>query len=254
MAERRVSVHPVLSLYKIRLQFPETPQPVIADLSLKVEAGEFVTLVGSSGVGKSTLLRAVDELIPVQAGQVQFGSETAQTRRERAFVFQDARLLPWRKVLGNVSYGLETLQLSRQESLRRAREALALVGLSDYAERYPHQLSGGQRQRVGIARALATEPKLLLMDEPFGALDAITRRELQDELVRIWQQTGAAILFVTHDMEEAVFLSDRVLLLAGSPARVQKDYVVDRPRPRVRADAHLFQLAATITGDLATIN
>ena len=240
----------VLELEDVRLGFPQADAPVLDGLNLSIKSGEFVTLVGSSGVGKSTLLRAVDGLLPVSAGRIELASRSRSGRRDRAFVFQDARLLPWRTVLGNVLYGLESLTLSKQDRLERALEALELVNLADYAKRYPQQLSGGQRQRVGIARALATRPQLLLMDEPFAALDAITRRELQQELVRIWQSSGAAVLFVTHDMEEAIYLSDRIVLLAGSPARARKEYSVGVPRPRQRDNPHLFELAARITGDL----
>jgi NitT/TauT family transport system ATP-binding protein len=165
-------------------------------------------------------------------------------------VFQEPRLLPWRSVVGNVALGLEGLGLGRAEQENRARAALALVGLADYAPRWPHALSGGQRQRVGIARALAVEPDLLLMDEPFGALDAITRESLQDELLRIWQKTGKSILFVTHDIEEATYLGDRVLLLGGAPATIRAAYPIASPRPRTRADAQAQKIAASVKSDL----
>jgi NitT/TauT family transport system ATP-binding protein len=240
-----------LSVQELRLRYPGASSQVVDGLSFSVGGGEFVTLVGSSGVGKSTVLRAVDGLFPIESGRVELGVfQDSPERRSRAFVFQDARLLPWRTVLGNVSYGLESLRLPRPVVRERALEALRSVGLEGLAERYPRQLSGGQRQRVGIARALAVEPGLLLMDEPFSSVDAITRRDLQQELVRIWQERGCAVLFVTHDVEEAVFLSDRVLLLAGTPSRVAREITVDTPRPRRRNDPGLVRLAAGITADL----
>ncbi|MQP65245.1 ATP-binding cassette domain-containing protein [Niveispirillum sp. SYP-B3756] len=209
---------------------------VLKDFHLDIADGEFIAIVGASGVGKSTLLRVVAGLVRPTSGTVKRDNPERPGRRPYAMVFQDARLLPWRRVVKNVEFGLEGLGLTAEEKRRRAMEALALVGLADKADRWPHQLSGGQRQRVAIARALAVDPDLLMMDEPFGALDAITRQSLQDELIDLWQRTGKTILFVTHDIEEAVYLADRVVLLAGSPAGVRSADRINSVRPRQRDD------------------
>ncbi|WMD22864.1 ABC transporter ATP-binding protein [Achromobacter seleniivolatilans] len=235
----------VIEFSKLSYQHPGAPAPVIQGLSLHIEAGSFVAIVGGSGVGKSTLLRAAAGLTEPSAGDVRFHTQPRPGRRARAVVFQDSRLMPWRTVGGNVGYGLEGLGLTRQEKTQRVESALQLTGLDGYGRRWPHQLSGGQAQRVGIARALAVKPDLLLMDEPFSAVDAITRRNLQQELIRVWQASGAAVLFVTHDIEEAVFLADKVVVLGGHPANIVGSYDIGLPRPRDRsAPAYAAQVAA----------
>lgn len=208
---------------------------ILRHVSLNLHKGEFVALLGPSGVGKSTLLRVLMGLSKPSEGTVagptqddvgQAEGQSAARRRAQALVFQDARLMPWRSVLRNVAFGLEGLGLSRQEKRDRALAALQLVGLEDAAERWPKRLSGGQRQRVGVARALTVDPDLLLMDEPFGALDPITRSSLQDELLRIWQQTHKTVLFVTHDIDEALKLATRIVVLSGAPAGITGELTI----------------------------
>jgi NitT/TauT family transport system ATP-binding protein len=243
----------IVGLHKVGYAFEGASAPLFKDVTLAVERGEFATVVGASGAGKSTLLRIVAGLIAPGEGAVTRAAAAGGDRRPIAMVFQEPRLMPWRTVADNVSLGLEGLSLSREERRERERAALALVGLAGFGARWPHELSGGQRQRVGIARALAVGPDLLLMDEPFGALDAITRQALQDELLRIWRETGTSILFVTHDIDEAVYLGDRVLLLGGAPTRISETYAVDAARPRQRGAPAVARIAARVKSDLSDL-
>ncbi|WP_136247125.1 ABC transporter ATP-binding protein [Halomonas borealis] len=226
-----LDTRPVLTARGIRLGFGDTT--VLDGVDLTVQPREFIAIVGASGVGKSTLLRALSGLLPPRAGDVSIPHGQGPDSRAGSMVFQAPRLFPWRRVRANVELGLEGLALSRGERRRRALEPLTLVGLEDYAERWPHTLSGGQQQRVGIARALAVRPRVLFMDEPFSALDAITRRRLQQELIDLRQRTEAAIVFVTHDIEEAVLLADQVVVLGGQttdrPAGVVAHHRVTLP-------------------------
>jgi len=208
--------------------------PVLTDYSMTLSGHEFVALLGPSGCGKSTLLRIINGLIPADQGRVLLNGAdvTGRPGPGRGMVFQGFDLLPWRSALGNVEFGLEILGLKRAERRARARHYLARVGLSDHEQAWPHQLSGGMQQRVGIARAFAVQPSLLLMDEPFGALDVITRDVLQDELLQIWDAEPKMVLFVTHGIEEALYLADRVIVFSRRPARVLAEIAVPFGRPR----------------------
>jgi NitT/TauT family transport system ATP-binding protein len=211
--------------------------PVVQELSLSVGNEEFVALLGPSGCGKSTLLRMVDGLIPCDTGRILLdGKDVAGAPgRGRGMVFQTFDLFPWRTALGNVEFGLEVQGVPRAERLATSRHYIRLVGLAGFEYSYPHQLSGGMQQRVGIARAFAIRPEVLLMDEPFGALDVQTRDILQDELLRIWQQERKTVLFVTHGIEEAIYLADRIVVLTPRPARIERIIQVPLPRPREEA-------------------
>jgi NitT/TauT family transport system ATP-binding protein len=205
----------------------------VDDTSLEIEPGEFVCLLGPSGCGKSTLLNCVAGYERPTVGEVTVDAKAvAGPGPERGMVFQQYSLFPWKTVLGNVMFGPRQSGKSLVESEQIARSFLAMVGLSAFAKSYPVTLSGGMKQRVGIARALANYPKVLLMDEPFGALDAQTRAMMQESLLRIWEQFGITVLFVTHDVDEAVFLADRVVVMSASPGRIIADLAVPLARPR----------------------
>jgi NitT/TauT family transport system ATP-binding protein len=227
----------------------------LKNLSLDVAEGEFLSLLGPSGCGKSTFLRVVADLIPPTSGSVQvLGAtpEVARLRRDIGFVFQDAALLPWRTALQNVELPMEVARgRTKADKAPRAtpRELLELVGLKGSENAYPHELSGGMRQRVSIARALVTDPRILLMDEPFGALDEITRDRLNEELLRVWRELGMTVLFVTHSIYEAAFLAQRVLMLAANPGRVQEIIPVNLPANRslaIRETPEFVQLTARL--------
>lgn len=207
--------------------------PVLGGVTFDVYEGEIVSLIGESGCGKTTLLRTIQGLLKFDAGEIFVdGVRVTRPGRNRGFVFQQASLLPWRTALDNVALGLELMAMSRNERLTRARKLLELVGLGHAADQYPHQLSGGMQQRIGLARALAIDPKVLLMDEPFSALDAQTREVLQSELLRIHDETEKTTLFVTHDLDEAIYLSDRIVVLAANPGVVRKIIEVPFGHPR----------------------
>jgi ABC-type nitrate/sulfonate/bicarbonate transport system ATPase subunit len=205
----------------------------LAPVDLTIPKGEFVCLIGASGCGKSTLLRVIAGFEEPTTGDVSI-DERAVTGpgSDRGMVFQDYALFPWMTVRENISFGPRQRQLPRQEIARTTDEFVRMVGLERFADRHPNQLSGGMKQRVAIARVLANNADILLMDEPFGALDALTREQLQNELLQIWTRTGVTIIFVTHSVEEAVLLADRVLVMSAGPGRIDSDFRIDLARPR----------------------
>lgn len=206
---------------------------ILEGLSVAIQPGEFVSVVGPSGCGKSTLLRLVSGLSPVSEGTVSVEGMTPEAGREiTSFIFQDPTLLPWRTVRRNVALGMELEGVARERRETTVNELLALVGLEHVADAYPRQLSGGMKMRASIARALASKPRVLLLDEPFAALDEMTRDRMNEELIRLYQQQGWTVLFVTHSVAEAVFLSTRILVLAPHPGRLAHDIAVDLPRER----------------------
>jgi len=216
---------------------------VFSDISFTVADGEFVTIIGASGCGKSTLLNMAAGLTPVSSGSIYLdGKPVKGPGLDRGIVFQEFALFPWLNVIGNVLFGLKSKNVPRRQRNTLAQKYVDLVSLSGFENYYPYRLSGGMRQRVGLARALAIEPSALLMDEPFGALDAQTRESMQTALNDIWMKTRNTILFITHDIREAIYLSDRVLVLAGRPAEIVLELVVDLPRPRGRYDPKFQEL------------
>lgn len=205
----------------------------VSEATLTAEAGTFVTIVGPSGCGKSSLLLAVAGLLQPAGGRVMVnGKPVAGPGRDRAMVFQDFALMPWRTVLENVRFGLELQRWNGEDLTARARRYVNLVGLSAFEQYHPHQLSGGMRQRVGIARALAVDPEILLLDEPFASLDAQTREEMGNELLAIWEQDKKTALFVTHSIDEAIFLGDQVVVMGKNPGRITEVMPIHLPRPR----------------------
>ncbi|MDQ1732966.1 MAG: NitT/TauT family transport system ATP-binding protein [Pseudonocardiales bacterium] len=209
----------------------------LRDVNLSVQSGEFVSLVGASGCGKTSLIRMIGGLAPYSTGSITIDGDPVRGVPKRlGFVFQDAALMPWRSVRENVAMGLNEISksLSKSDARSRVHEQLELVGLTKFADYYPRQLSGGMKQRAGLARALVSAPSLLLMDEPFGALDAFTRLRLQEELALIVSESNTTTVFVTHDVDEAVFLSDRIAVMSASPGTVKEVVTVDLPRPRLR--------------------
>lgn len=222
--------------------------PVLSDLSISVEPGEFVALLGPSGCGKSTLLRLVAGLDKPRLGTLREDeSRITRPHPSRVVVFQDPTLFPWRSVWDNVALGLEAQGILKTQR-QRVDAALDLVGLSAFRNAYPHQLSGGMAQRVALARALVNDPRILILDEPLGKLDSLTRITMQAEIVSLWQRKGFTTLLVTHDAEEALFLANRVIVFSERPARIKADIRVDRSYPRHRGDPHLADLRRQILG------
>ena len=240
-----------VALHHVSKAFPagRSTVPVLDHLSLTVQPGEIVALLGPSGCGKSTILRLVGGLEMPTAGQLAIGERPVTTTDERcAVVFQEPRLLPWRTVTDNVALGADRRTRGQAErSGALIERLLARVGLTDSADAYPHQLSGGMAQRVALARGLAAEPEVLLLDEPFAALDALTRLRMQDLLIEAWSDRKPTVLLVTHDVDEAIYLADRIVVLGGNrPASVVAQFAVPGERPRDHADPALFALRARI--------
>jgi NitT/TauT family transport system ATP-binding protein len=251
---------PIVRLESVEKRFSAggATTAALSDIDLRIRPGEFVSLIGPSGCGKSTLLRIIADLIEPTAGKVEVnGKAAARARHDRDYgmVFQAPVLFDWRTIEANVELPLEVMGVARGERRRRRDEMLALVELSEFGAYHPWQLSGGMQQRAAIARALAFEPKLLLMDEPFGALDEMTRERMNDELLRIWERTGTTIVFVTHSIPEAVFLSSRVVVMTPRPGRITSLIEVDLPRPRneaTRESEGYFELVTAVREALRT--
>ncbi len=228
----------------------------LQDANLEIMPGEFISLIGPSGCGKTTLLRLLADLIQPSSGTLRIGGKTAQHAREArayGYVFQAPALFEWRTVQQNVMLPLEIMGYSKEERLSRAAKMLKLVGLEKFARNYPWQLSGGMQQRASIARALAFDPQLIFMDEPFGALDEITRENLNLELLRLWRETGKTIIFVTHSIPEAVFLSTRIVVMTPRPGKIEKVIHVDLPQPRdfeTRESVRFFEIATEVRESL----
>jgi NitT/TauT family transport system ATP-binding protein len=217
---------------------------VFRDIDLDVGDCEILAIVGPSGCGKTTLLRCIDGLIPVDAGEIWVnGARVDQPIAGMAMVFQHFGLFPWKTVYANVAYGLKLAGASNAEIAKRVPHFIAMVGLKGFENAYPYQISGGMQQRCGLARALAIEPSVLLMDEPFAAVDAQTREILQFELLRIWEQRPTTMVFVTHSIEEAVLMGDRVIVLKGRPSSIHEEITIDLPRPRNRETLRLARFA-----------
>jgi NitT/TauT family transport system ATP-binding protein len=234
-APAQIVIEGVRHLYR-----PPSGRPVLAleDVSLSVASREFVALLGPSGCGKSTLLYLLGGFLPTETGKILIeGKPVGAPGPDRGIVFQHFALFPWKTVRGNVRYGLERMALAREEREKRAQSYIDLVGLSGFEDSYPAQLSGGMKQRAALARTLAFDPKILLMDEPFGALDAQTRSLMQEELLSIWQRTPKTVIFVTHDVQEAVYLADRVAVMSARPGRVKA--IVDTRFDK--RDANIFK-------------
>jgi NitT/TauT family transport system ATP-binding protein len=223
----------------------------VDDISLDITDSEFICIVGPSGCGKSTLLRMIAGLEPVTGGEILMGDHKVVSPSPRiGFVFQEYTLFPWRTVEKNVEFGLELKKLPPEERARISSKYLDMVGLEKFKDSYPHQLSGGMRQRTAIARTLAVNPEILLMDEPFGALDAQTRNILQEQLLEIWHKEKKKVLFVTHNVDEAVFLADKVIVMTARPGHIKEIIDVNIPRPRVRTETGVNKVRNIILNSL----
>jgi NitT/TauT family transport system ATP-binding protein len=228
-------VTPALEVSDLRKSYTKNGSTLaILDVpNFAVREGEFVTVIGPSGCGKSTFLHIMGGFIPSDSGSIRvYGVEVKGPGPDRGMMFQEFALFPWKTVAGNVAWGLEAQNFPKDKIEEIVARYLEMTGLSDFSNHYPAELSGGMKQRVALARVLAFDPKVLLMDEPFGALDAQTRESMQEEVTRIWERTRKTIVFVTHDIEEAVYLGDRVIVLSARPGRIRDEVKIDLPRPR----------------------
>jgi len=247
---------PFISIRRLSKSFwdPHDPTDVVhavRDFNLDIEEGEFVCVVGPSGCGKTTLLRCIAGLEEPTQGRVLIRGEPLEgPGAERGYVFQSFALFPWRSVRRNIEFGLEIKGMSKEERRRVSDEYIDLVGLQGFEDSYPRELSGGMQQRVGLARALANDPAVLLMDEPFGSLDAQTRNIMQTEVLKIWNRTHKTIIFVTHSVDESIFLADRVVVLTARPASIKAIFPVDLPRPRDRASDPFAHIRHEVLEDL----
>ncbi len=236
MTQTKVHAEGITKTFTLRQKGHTETLSILQNFSLDIREGEFLSILGPSGCGKSTFLNILGGLSDADGGTITIDGKPFEKRSfDRGIVFQGYALLPWRTILENLEIGLEIRHVPARERRERARHYLQLVGLEDYADQYPHQLSGGMRQRVAIARVLAYQPDLLLMDEPFAALDAQTREILQMELLRIWEKNRKTILFITHSIDEAILLSDRIALMTSHPGTIKEIIPIDLPRPRDEA-------------------
>ncbi len=244
----------ILSIQNLSKSFPkEQAKDLIAvqDVSLEVEEGEFVCILGPSGCGKTTILRLIAGLEEANSGSIKVnGQEVTGPGPDRGMVFQEFALFPWRTVRKNIEFGLEIKGIAAEERHKISDSYIDLVGLRGFENSRPYELSGGMKQRVGIARALANDPAILLMDEPFGALDAQTRNQMQKELLRVWQSTKKTVIFITHSVDEAVFLADRIVVMTERPGKIRNIYEIKQTRPRDRGAPEFINFRKTILQEL----
>ena len=249
---------PILEMKNVTISLPSVDAPpvlAVEQMSLSIHEREFLALIGPSGCGKSTTLNAMAGLIPIDSGEILLGGQPVNGINERVgYISQADNLLPWKTVLDNVALGLELRGVSKKLRHAKARELIHSMGLSGFETNYPHELSGGMKKRVTIARVLAIEPEVLFMDEPFGPLDVFTKEKLQDDILTIWEQSNQTIVYVTHDLPEAIAMADRVVLISARPGRVQEEYPVHLNRPRrvmdVKFEDPFIQLEKRIWTDL----
>ncbi len=243
----------MLSISNLNKSFPKDEEMLVAvdKFNLDVRNGEFICILGPSGCGKTTILRIVAGLEAPTSGSITVSGKTIKgPGSDRGMVFQEFGLFPWRSVQKNIEFGLEVKGIPSEERAGISQKYVDLVGLKGFEKSHPKELSGGMKQRVGIARALANDPAVLLMDEPFGALDAQTRNQMQAELLRIWSETRKTVIFVTHSVDEAVFLADRIVVMTARPGTIKEIYDIDLPRPRDRANPEFIALRRTILDEL----